>query len=200
MNVLEAIEARRAVKAFDPTHDMPEEDFKKLMHAGCLAPTAFNIQHTRFLVVKDRELRKQIRAVSWDQSQVTDASVLIIVCADAKAWEKDPSRYWRYAPQPVRDFMVPTILNYYGNREMAQRDESMRSCGLAAQNLMLAAKGLGYDSCPLDGFDFDEVAQMINLPDDHLISMFVTIGKGIKEASPRSGPIEEDEQILFDRF
>jgi nitroreductase len=200
MNVFEAIESRRAVKAFDPEHEMPADDFKKLMHAGRLAPTAFNIQHTRFLVVRDPELRKKIRDVSWDQSQVTDASVLIIVCADEKAWEKDPARYWRHAAQPVQDFMVPTIKDYYGNREMAQRDETMRSCGLAAQNLMLAAKGLGYDSCPMDGFDFDAVADMINLPDDHVISMFVTVGKGIKEPNPRSGPIEEDEQILFDRF
>ncbi len=200
MHVLEAIETRRAVKHYDPNFVMPEADFDKLIQAGRLAPTAFNIQHTRFVVVKDPELRQQIRAAAWNQAQVTDASVLIVVCADLKAWEKNPARYWRDAPQPVQDFMVPAIDQYYRNRDLAQRDETMRSCGLAAQNIMLAAKSLGYYSCPMDGFDFDAVGKMINLPDDHIISMFVVIGKATKEASPRTGPIDQAEQVIVDRF
>ncbi|WFB35265.1 nitroreductase family protein [Kiritimatiellota bacterium B12222] len=200
MNVLDAIEARRAIKTFDPAHEMPVEDFKKLMQAARYAPTAFNIQHPRFLVVKDPELRKQIRAVAWDQAQVTDASLLIVLCADLDAWQKDPARYWHLAPQAVQEFMVPAIDGYYRGHEVVQRDEAMRSCGLAAQTLMLAAKGLGYDSCPMDGFDFDAVGKLIQLPEDHVISMFVAIGKGTSEAKPRSGPISEDEQIIFDRF
>lgn len=194
MHVLEAIETRRAVKHYDPNFVMPEADFDKLIQAGRLAPTAFNIQHTRFVVIKDPELRQQIRAAAWNQAQVTDASVLIVVCADLKAWEKNPARYWRDAPQPVQDFMVPAIDQYYRNRDLAQRDETMRSCGLAAQNIMLAAKSLGYDSCPMDGFDFDAVGKMINLPDDHIISMFVVIGKATKEASPRTGPIDQADR------
>ncbi|MDF3129794.1 nitroreductase family protein [Kiritimatiellaeota bacterium B1221] len=200
MHVLEAIESRRSVKAFDPTHEMPEADFQKLIQAGRLAPTAFNIQHPRFVVIKDPELRKQIRAAAWDQAQVTDASVLIVMCADKNAWQKDPARYWQLAPQPVQDFMVPAIDGYYRDHEQTQRDETMRSCGLAAQNLMLAARGLGYDSCPMDGFDFDAVAKLINLPEDHVISMFVAVGKKIKEPNPRSGAISQQEQIIIDRF
>jgi len=200
MNVFEAIESRRAVKAFDPDHEMSESDLRKLIQAGRLAPTAFNIQHTRFLVVKDQELRKKIRALSWNQAQVTDASVLLVVCADVKAWEKNPARYWRKAPQAVQDFMLPAIAQYYGTREMAQRDEAMRSCGLAAQNIMLAARSLGYDSCPMDGFDFDAVGELINLPEDHVISMFVVVGKKVKEPNPRSGSLLEEEQVLVDRF
>jgi nitroreductase len=53
----------------------------------------------------------------------------------------------------------------------------MRSYGIIAQTIMLAAKSLGYDSCPMDGFDFEKVAQLIRLPDDHVIAMFVAIGK-----------------------
>jgi nitroreductase len=200
MNVLEAIETRRAVKHFDPDHVMPEEDLEKLLHAGRRAPTAFNIQHTRFLVVNDPELRRKIKAVSWDQAQVTDASVLIVVCADLKAWEKSPERYWRNAPEEVKGFMVGAIGQYYNGQEQTQRDEAMRSCGLAAQNLMLAAKGLGYESCPMDGFDFDAVAEMIQLPEDHLISMFVVVGKGTQPARERSGPLEADEQVVYNTF
>ncbi len=200
MHVLDAIEQRRAVKQFDPDHQMPAELESQLLSAGCLAPSAFNIQHTRFVVVKNPDVRKQIRAVSWDQAQVTDASLLIVLCADTKAWEKDPARYWRNAPEQVQNFMTNAIDQYYRGKEQAQRDECMRTCGLAAQTLMLAAKGLGYDSCPMDGFDFEAVAKLIQLPEDHLISMFVVVGKGIKAPAPRPGPLDKSEQIIHDHF
>jgi len=76
----------------------------------------------------------------------------------------------------------------------------MRSCGFAAQTLMLAAKGMGYDSCPMDGFDFEKVAELVNLPDDHVISMFVAIGKATEPANPRGGQLPLSEIVLKDRF
>lgn len=81
-----------------------------------------------------------------------------------------------------------------------QRDEAMRSCGMAAMTLMLAAQAMGYDSCPMDGFDFDAVGKLINLPQDHVVAMFVAIGKGTKEAWPRGGQLAPDEVVVQDRF
>jgi nitroreductase len=76
----------------------------------------------------------------------------------------------------------------------------MRSCGLTGQTLMLAAKGMGYDSCPMDGFDFDAVGKLINLPDHHLISFMVAIGKGTKESWPRPGQLDYDKVVIENRF
>ena len=200
MNVSTAIQTRRAVKSFDPNHKMPKKEREKLLSLALLSPTAFNIQNWRFVVVEDPELLKQIRAASWDQTQVTDASILIILCADLKAWEKEPTRYWHSAPAPVQDFMVPAIGQYYNGLDQVQRDEAMRSCGIAAQTLMLAAQSMGYDSCPMDGFDFDAVAELINLPDDHAITMFVAIGKGLSEAHPRADKLPMNDVVVTDRF
>ena len=154
MNVAQAIETRRSVKAYDPDHRMTEAEIERLISGAMLSPTAFNIQNWRFVQIRNPELRKQIRAVAWDQAQVTDASLLLVLCADLKAWEKQPGRYWRNADKPVQDFMVPAIDQYYRGKEQVQRDEAMRSCGIAAMNLMLHAKEMGYDSCPMDGFRF----------------------------------------------
>lgn len=200
MNTLEAIHARRAVKHYDPDHRLTEEEVKTLLSAAMQAPTAFNIQHWRFVLVTDPALRKEIRAVAWDQAQVTDASLLVILCADLDAWKKDQARYWREAPGPVQDFLVPAIGGYYEGREQVQRDECMRSCGLAGMALMLAAKELGYDSCPMDGFDFDAVAKLIGLPDDHLISFMVAIGKGTQAAWPKPGQLSHEEVVIENRF
>ncbi|MCB1127377.1 MAG: nitroreductase family protein, partial [Verrucomicrobiae bacterium] len=125
---------------------------------------------------------------------------LVVLCADLKAWEKNAAGYWRNAPQAVQDFLVPAIAQYYTGRESVQRDECMRSCGLAGQTLMLAAKAMGYDSCPMDGFDFDAVARLINLPADHLISFMIAIGKGTKEAWPRPGQLPYDQVVIENRF
>jgi nitroreductase len=200
MNVSTAIETRRSIKAYDPNHEMPQTDIDKLMSLALLSPTAFNIQNWRFVLVQDKELRKQVRAVSWDQAQVTDASLLIVLTADMKSWEKQPERYWKEAPKPVQDFLVPAIGQYYSGREQVQRDEAMRSCGMAAMTIMLAAKEMGYDSCPMDGFDFDAVAKLLNLPADHTPAMFVAVGKGIKEAWPRGGQLSKDEVVIVNKF
>ncbi|WP_321531926.1 nitroreductase family protein [uncultured Desulfuromonas sp.] len=200
MEIFESIAARRAVKHFDPQHTMSEEEKQRLFSAAVLAPTAFNIQNWRFIVVEDPALRQKIREAAWGQAQVTDASLLVILCADLKAWEKEPIRYWRDATKEAQEFILPAIDNYYRGKESVQRDEAMRSCGLAAQTLMLAAQGLGYDSCPMDGFDFDAVGKLINLPDDHVITMFVAIGKQTQPPWPRPGQLALDEVVIKNHF
>ncbi len=200
MKTVDAIRERRSVKHFDANHSMTDEEVNELLSFALLSPTAFNIQHWRFVVVTDQELRKQIREVAWDQSQVTDTSLFIVLCADLKAWEKGPERYWQKAPKEVQEFMVPAIDKYYRGREQVQRDEAMRSCGIVAQTIMLAAKSLGYDSCPMDGFDFEKVAQLIKPPNDHVITMFVAIGKGTKAASSRPGQLSLNDVIVKNMF
>ena len=200
MNTREAITNRRSIKEFDASYAIPQSEERELLSLAMLSPTAFNIQNWRFVIVKDTELRHQIKEAAWGQSQVTDSSLLVIICADLKAWEKEPLRYWANAGTEVQNFMLPTIDGYYRGREEVQRDEAFRSCGIAAQTLMLAAKEMGYDSCPMDGFDFEKVAQLIHLPDDHVISMFVAIGKGTKNAWPRSGQLDIDEVVIHDKF
>ena len=160
MDTKQAIQKRRAVKHYDPNHKILPEEVNELLSLAILSPTAFNIQNWRFVVVADTELRKQIREVAWDQSQVTDASLFIILCADLKSWEKQPERYWINAPKEVQEFILPAIDNYYRGKNQVQRDEAMRTCGIAAQTLMLTAKSMGYDSCPMDGFDFEKWIQV----------------------------------------
>lgn len=200
MNVTQAIIERRSVKAYDPQHKMTEQEIAKLMSLAILSPTAFNIQNWRFVVVTDPALRKEIRAVSWNQAQVEEASLLIVLTADLRAWEKDPARYWKNAPKPVQDYLVPAISQYYQGNEQVQRDEGMRSCGMAAMTLMLAAKEMGYDTCPMDGFDFEAVSKLLKLPADHTPVMFVVVGKALEPARPRAGQLNLDEVVIYNTF
>jgi len=200
MNVSEAIDARRAVKHFDPEFQIPESEFKALIDNAMKSPTSFNIQHWRFVRVVDQDKRNAIRTAAWDQAQITEASDLLIICGDVSAWNKSPERYWRNAPQESKDMMVSMLKDFYDGREWIQRDEVMRSVGIAAQTLMLSAKEKGYDTCPMIGFDQDEVAKIINLPNDHAIGMIVVVGKAAKEAHPRAGSIEYTDALIENNF
>jgi len=200
MDIKQAIVNRRSIKHFDSEHEMTESEINELMEHAILSPTAFNIQHWRFVQVKDKDKRQQIQDASWGQTQVTESSLLLILCADLNAWEKEPERYWREAPEEVQGFLLPAIENYYTNHHQAQRDECIRSASFAAMNIMLMAKGMGYDSCPMDGFDFDKVARIVNLPHDHIITMMITIGKKKIDARPRSGQLALDEVFVTDNF
>ncbi len=200
METLTAIESRRAVKHFDPAHRLTPEEINQLLNAARLAPTSFNIQNWRFLVMTDPDLRKELRAAAWDQAQVTDASAVFLLCGDLNAPFKQPERYFENAPPAVRDQMTPMISGSYRDQPQLQRDEVMRSVGMAGQNIMLAAKALGYDSCPMIGFDFNRCAELIRLPEGFIIGFMIVVGKALKPAWARPGRLPDAEVVFYDTF
>ncbi|MEM7479038.1 MAG: nitroreductase family protein [Planctomycetota bacterium] len=201
MDILEAIRKRRAIKHFDPGHKISADEERALFESTILAPTSFNIQHWRFVILRDPELRSQIRTeFGNDQSQMTDASLLVLFTADVKAWQKEPQRYWANAPTEVAELLVGWMGPFHEGRDWLQRDEAQRSIGMAMQTLMLAAQELGYQSCPMIGFDIEKVAELINLPDDHVMGPMVAIGKGTKEAWPKPGQLLLEELVVDNSF
>ena len=200
MNTRETIEARRSVKHFDPDHVMPEDDLAELIRLTKLAPSSFNMQNYRILVVRDPGIREQIRAVAWDQAHVTDASVLFILCADLTAHQENPSTYWTHAPQEVQDILGPMIQPFYEGNDTLIRDEAIRSSALAGMTLMLAAKDMGYDSCPMIGFDGEKVAELINLPQHYALSFMIPVGKQTQPGWERGDRLPDDRVVAYDKF
>tara|TARA_B110000305_G_C19249963_1_gene544247 strand:+ start:241 stop:846 length:606 start_codon:yes stop_codon:yes gene_type:complete len=200
MDTLENIETRRSIKHYDSAHVMPEADLKELIRLTKLAPSSFNMQNYRLVVVQDKALRQKIQEAAWNQPLVTEASVLFIMCADAKAHETDPAKYWGHAPQEIQDILGPMIKPFYEGKDQLIRDEAIRSTGLAGMTLMLAARGLGYDSCPMIGFDPDAVSKLINLPADHIISYMIPVGKQAQPAWDRGDRLADSENVIFDKF
>lgn len=200
MNVTEAIETRRSVKHYDPDHVMPEQDLAELIRLTKLAPSSFNMQNYRLVAVRDPELREKICAAAWNQAQVKDASVLFIICADLESHLADPGTYWGHAPQEVQDMLGPMIKPFYEGKDQLIRDEAMRSAALAAMTLMLAARELGYDSCPMIGFDPVAVAELINLPETYTIGLMLPVGKESKPAWDRGDRLPNETVVTYDTF
>ncbi|ESK37298.1 hypothetical protein P256_02353 [Acinetobacter nectaris CIP 110549] len=202
MNVLDAIKNRHSAKNFDPNYII-SSDIKKNLLEICLenAPSAFNLQHWRLVLIEDQKQRAQIREFSWNQPQVTESSMLVVITAHKNSWQnKVAQRVWSGATQDVQSFMMSAIDQYYHGRLEVQRDELMRSAGIFSQTLMLAAQEFGLDSCSMVGFDFGKMAEVIHLPNDHVICLMVAIGKSTTQRYPKIGKLPFDEVIKINSF
>ena len=127
--------------------------------------------------------------------------MLVLFTADVKSWQKKPERYWNNTSKRISDQMVTGIAPFHeGRGELFQRDEAHWSIGMAMQTLMLAAQDLGYQSCPMIGYNLEQVAKLINLPQDHVMGPMVAIGKGVKDPWPKPGQLPLDELVYEDSF
>jgi len=200
VDTLEAIRQRRSVKNFDIRHQITQKEITTILEHAILSPTSYNIQNWRFVTITDQSIKNKLSELSHGQKQVSEASLIIILCADLNSWEKNPQRYWQNIPEEPRNALIESLQKSYRNKPQQQRDEAMRSCGMAAQTIMITAKSMGYDTCPMKGFDYDEVGNLIRLPDDHIITMMVVVGKATKPASPRGGQLHISDITFENHF
>lgn len=199
MDVFQAIRARRSVRQFDPEHTLSDDQLRQLIEAGCLAPTSFNIQNWHFVAVRDKAVQLELRAASFNQAQVEEASLTLLITGRLDAHE-DPSRVLRNAPEDLQNMFTGMIQGLYGKDADLAMQEACRSVAFAGQNVMLAAKAMGLDSCAMIGFQADAVASILGLPASHPPLLMLTIGKGLKPARERMGLLAFEECLSVDRF
>jgi nitroreductase len=156
MDVFEAIETRRAIKKFDSTYKMSSEDVSKLMQHVILTPTSYNQQNWRFVYVTDQDVKEKISVAARGQAQPRDGSLVVVLCGDMTAWKTEALRYWKNYPTEKQETIKASLERKYDGNPQNQRDEAIRSCAMAAQTIMLAARQMGLDSCPMVGFEYDE--------------------------------------------
>jgi nitroreductase len=200
MDTFEAIRTRRAIKKFDSTYKMSPEDIKSLQELTILSPTSYNQQNWRFVYVTDQAVKDKISKAARDQAQPKDGSLIIVLCGNLNAWNENPLRYWRTNTPEKQELVKNSLTRKYQNSPENRRDEAMRSCGFAAQTIMLAARQMGLDSCPMVGFEYDQLAEIIQLPENHMIVMMVVVGKRTKDAAPRGGQLPLDEVFFENHF
>ena len=200
MDTFDAIKTRRAIKKFDNTYKMSDEQVQSLMKLTLLSPTSYNQQNWRFVTVTDQAVKEQIHVAARNQAQPLDGSLVILLCGNMNAWKDDPMRYWKNHPLEKQEHVRDAMHKKYSDSPQNRRDEAMRSCGFAAQTIMLAAKQMGLDSCPMVGFEYNEMAKIINLPDDHIIVMMIVVGKAASPAAERGGQLSLDEVVFENKF
>lgn len=200
MDVFEAVSSRRSVKKFDPSFPVTREQVSRLTDLALLSPTSYNQQNWRFVAVTGAERRLQLSEAAYGQRQPRDAPLVVVLAADLLAWSRGPERYWKNHGPERQEAVARALRKEYESNPGASREEAFRSCGIAAQTIMLAARQMGLDSCPMKGFEHDRVARIVNLPPDHIVVMMVAVGRAAEPAPPRGGQLPKPEVVFEERF
>ena len=169
--LLEALTWRYATKAFDPAKRIPADTWKALEEILLLTPSSYGLQPYRFLVVEDPALRAQLRPASWGQSQITDASHLVVFLARNDMTEAYVDQYLaRIAEvrggkvEDLAGFRQMMVGNLVENKQGLTIPEwTARQAYLAFGQLMQSAALLGIDACPIEGLDpqaYDRILEL----------------------------------------
>jgi len=200
MNIESVIQKGRLIKSFDPTHKMAEKQIKEMFSLFFQAPSSIHARKWQFVVVQEEEVRQKLRDAIWNKDLASDATLLIILCADLRVWEAEPLPYWHATNYPGLDPSFPVLHQYDLNIDAVQRDAIMRSCGMVTQTLMLIAQSMGLDACPVAGFDPECVGEAINLPDEHAVCAIMALGRAAEHAEREHGELPVDESVVRNSY
>ncbi|CAD7289209.1 NAD(P)H-dependent oxidoreductase [Campylobacter suis] len=187
MNYLEILKFRHACKVFDESKKIGAGEFNFILEAGRLSPSSTGLEQWDFLVVQNKELREKIRALSWNQVQITSCSHLVIVLAkisDIKIHSHYVADMIARRPDKTPEERAGRVAFYQGFLSSNFKDNeelifqwSHEQCMIAATNMMNAAASLGIDSCPIEGFDRAGLNELLGLnPSDKRVAIVVPFG------------------------
>lgn len=175
------IESRNSVNYFDAKRPVSADDVHELVRLATLAPSAYHLQNWKFVAVQSDEAKQRLKALSFDQQKVVDASVTFIICGTLAAHRQlehtlQSSIESGILNRSVVDSWVSMASNGHETNLQLQRDEAIRSASLAAMTLMLAAQGMGLVTCAMSGFDAQGVMREFELAPHELPVMLITVG------------------------
>ncbi|MFA6450120.1 MAG: nitroreductase family protein [bacterium] len=198
-------EARRSVNFFDSAKDVDEALIKQIYELAKLAPSSFNLQPWKLVLVHDAEWKARLREGANGQPKVTEAAYVAIVLGDKKAYEKmdpviDENINRGLMQEQARDFMKGMAKGLYSGDN--ERAFAGRNAGLFAMSFMLAAQSLGVDTHPMDGINTEAIRKTFSIPDEYDIVMLIAIGRfdETKTLAPRASRKSFDEVVVREHF
>jgi nitroreductase len=198
------IRQRRATPAFS-TMAVRDDDLHTILAAGLEAPSSYNLQPWRFVVVRDLEQRKRLRVAAMNQAQVEDAPVVIVACGDTQGWNEDLDdvigigRTHGFDQESVIDRKRKRVTDDIGshpNIGMWVAKQTM----IAATTMMWAAEALGYDTGPMEGFDEDQVRQVLGIPRHVRVIFLLAVGHLQGEDGRYPGRLPASRTVFGERY
>ncbi|MCU6796063.1 nitroreductase family protein [Paenibacillus sp. WQ 127069] len=194
----EVIRSRHSVRKYQRDVVIPEAEWNEILELALNAPSSWNLQHWRFLTIQEQANKDRLLPIAYNQQQVSDASVNVVVLGDLEANLVAPVVFENATPE-IREMMLGQINGAYANNPSLGKDEAIRNASLAAMQLMLAAKAKGYDSVPMGGYNPQALIKEFNIPERYIPVMIISIGKA---ASPgrASGRLPIEHQVIQESF
>ena len=186
----EAIRERRATPSFEdvPIHDA---DLEKILRAGLEAPSGYNLQPWRFVLVRDRAQKKKLRQAAFNQSKVEEASVVIVACGDPQGWKNGDleemlrwAKHYSYGDAAAHDQARAAVNSFLGSAPGTAGGVAPtfdvwvnRHVMIAFTTMMWTAETLGYDTAPMEGFMEDQVKALLKIPQRVRVVALLAIGR-----------------------
>lgn len=180
-----AMDFRHACKIFDETKKISDEEIHYILEAGRKSPSSFGMEAWKFLVITNEALKAKLRPFCWDQVQVTSCSHLVVILAgieNAKVESGIPKKRFmrREMPQEKLDFYLDIYEKHL--EKTLSSDENIyawtsKQSYIALGNMMTAAAFIGIDSCPIEGFEKENVENVLGLDTaQYQVSVIVPFG------------------------
>lgn len=189
LTATQVMRERHSVRKYETGVVIPEAELNEILELAATAPSSWNLQHWKFLVITDQAVKEKVLPIAYGQQQVVDSSVTIVVLGDLEADKNadliyKPALEGGFMPQNAYDALTGQIKAAYTDNAQGARDEAIRNSSYVAMQLMLAAKAYGYDTCPMGGFDKAKLVEALNIPSRYVPSVMLTLGKAASPAHP----------------
>ena len=196
---------RRATPSFDGA-PLPGEDLEKILKAGLHAPSGYNLQPWRFVVVQSPEQKRRLRAASYNQAKVEEASAVIVACGDADGWRRDLDLMLEHGlkggmPESYAAQARSTVPKYMAGFSTEQmRAWLNKQVTIAYTHMMLMAEVLGYDTAPMEGFEQERVREVLRLPLSFWVVAMLAVGRGQGSDKFNGGRFEMNHTVFSEEF
>jgi nitroreductase len=202
----EAIARRRATRRFDPSRPLDDGLLKRVLHLATLAPSGFNLQPWRFVVVRNAANRQKLQACAFNQPKVSEAPVVVIVLgyhhperSHLGAMVDRMRALGAITPEAASELRSRAAAAMGRLPEADRPLWATRSAMLAAAMLLIAAESLGVASAPMEGFDPAKVKAAFGVPDDHTVCCLVALGHAA-ETKPFPGRFGLEDVCYEEHF
>lgn len=209
MKTIEAIRTRRSINFFDKTRSLSREEIAALVELASLSPSSFNLQPWEVIAVYDPGRKKILRECAFNQPKTEEAAVTFIIVANPGAVEQniDTLLAKQVEAGTLKQESVESTrqmpFKMYGEKEsLTRKIFAAKNASLFAMTLMLAAKGLGLESHPMDGFNSEKLKKEFGIPEEMIVPMLVAVGYPAPDLKlyPRAYRRPVSEVLRYDRF
>lgn len=176
---------RRSIRKYDSSVKISKEEMAEMIEDATRAPSSVNMQPWRFLVIESEEGKATLAPLArFNQLQVETSSAMIAVFGDLNSFENGEDIYSKavelgYMPTEVKEKQMAALTNYYANLSPEVNKETVLiDGGLVSMQFMLTARAHGYDTCPIGGFEKDQIAEAFGMDKERYVPvMLISIGK-----------------------
>ncbi len=191
-DAIEAAERRRSIRQYQPD-TIPDDELRDLLRLASRAPSAFNAQPWRFVVVENPELKAQLAGAAYGQQQIMRAPATIVMYSDMQsALERMPESMHPDMSQDKRDAGVASFRATFANQTVEQRESwGNAQSNIALGYLLLLAEAKGFATSPMLGFEPEKVKTLLGLPSHVRVTALIAIGYPAEDGfSPHRLPSE----------